>query len=405
MAAAAPQLSQLSPAPGAGSLAGLGDRLLIDILLCLGSSELARLECTAPRFAAKTWAPSNRTSISDSWSLCAEAARLKIASQSACEQRWVPRRDTESWPSLLAELESLLAPRVFTHAMGGYGFNRGATVDGFDSQGRGMDEYPPEMIEEFGEPEDPDYFAAIADVPMRAGRHYVEFKKSGGCMVGVAEEDFQYAMSGPGGLLKGVGDDGLMEAEYDQDSGLAGSHCALFNSSMGFALDEEGWRQHRTIRPIRNGRFFSSWPGEDATLAAIQAAKKEHVIGLLLDLDVGSLELYLDGKRMGLLVPTGIKGPMIWAADIGYDASVTIQSRPAPAAESLSPEQQAAEAAWLTRWPSELAKLDSRPAAQRGSSDNSDDDNEDSSESDSNDSSDSSDDSSDLPETDALHGE
>lgn len=75
-----------------------------------------------------------------------------------------------------------------------------------------------------------------------------------------------------------------------------------------------------------------------------------NVVGLLLDNDAGTLEMYLDGKRMGLLVLTGLTGPMMWAADVMYDGEVVMRSTaPVPEAEDLSEELHAAEAAWLER--------------------------------------------------------
>ena len=55
------------------------------------------------------------------------------------------------------------------------------------------------------------------------------------------------------------------------------------------------------------------WPGQ------VAMATTPGAVGFLLDLDAGTLEAFRDGVRMGLVVPAGLVGPMIWAADVMYD--------------------------------------------------------------------------------------
>ena len=53
-------------------------------------------------------------------------------------------------------------------------------------------------------------------------------------------------------------------------------------------------------------------------------------IGLLLDLDAGSLEVYLGRAWVGTLVKGGLKGPLRWAVDVGYGSAIHIRARSPP---------------------------------------------------------------------------
>ena len=53
-------------------------------------------------------------------------------------------------------------------------------------------------------------------------------------------------------------------------------------------------------------------------------------VGLLLDLGVGSLAVYVDGERQELMVPNGIAPPVCWAVDLFMGTSARLESQPAP---------------------------------------------------------------------------
>ena len=88
-------------------------------------------------------------------------------------------------------------------------------------------------------------------------------------------------------------------------------------------------------------------------------------VGLLLNLSAGSLALYFNGERQGMLIPRGLVGPVKWAVEMatpepsevdGYDyhvsagncSAVNIESKavPDPPADAVL----ATEAAWAGRW-------------------------------------------------------
>ena len=68
-------------------------------------------------------------------------------------------------------------------------------------------------------------------------------------------------------------------------------------------------------------------------------------IGMLLDLDQGSMTLWKNDMRLGVMVAEGLTGPFRWAVDQAYDGdSARIGSAPAPA--SPTAEELASARAW-----------------------------------------------------------
>ena len=65
-------------------------------------------------------------------------------------------------------------------------------------------------------------------------------------------------------------------------------------------------------------------------------------IGLLLDLDQGSMTVWKSDVKLGVMVAEGLSGPLCWAVSLAR----IIKSAPAPA--SPTAEELAAADAWLT---------------------------------------------------------
>ena len=69
---------------------------------------------------------------------------------------------------------------------------------------------------------------------------------------------------------------------------------------------------------------------------------------MLLDLDQGSMSIWKNGERLGVMVAEGLTGPLCWAAGGAEEPhSARIESAPAPA--SPTEEELAAAAAWQRR--------------------------------------------------------
>ena len=78
------------------------------------------------------------------------------------------------------------------------------------------------------------------------------------------------------------------------------------------------------------------------------ASEQGDRIGMLLDLDQGSMTLYKNDVLMGVMVAEGLSGEYCWAVSLGYSgSSARIESAPAPA--SPTEEELAAAKAWDAR--------------------------------------------------------
>ena len=64
-----------------------------------------------------------------------------------------------------------------------------------------------------------------------------------------------------------------------------------------------------------------------------QAAKQgDRIIGMLLDLDQGSMTVWKDGVHLGVMQAEGLTGPLCWAASMGWEGeSARIDSAALPA--------------------------------------------------------------------------
>ena len=136
---------------------------------------------------------------------------------------------------------------------------------------------------------------------MAEGRHYAEFavvKKLGDTFVGV-----------------------VPAADAGRVAGLAGGWhqepaVHMWNSCGGF-------HHHQ-------GGNYSNWEGQ-------AGYEQGDVVGLLLDLDAGTLTAYKNGSALGAMVPNAkVKelgaGPFCWALDLrGEGDAVRLARRPPPA--------------------------------------------------------------------------
>jgi hypothetical protein len=192
----------------------------------------------------------------------------------------VPRRGRESWLGLMWEAELLRRPLVFSRSH--------KTI----------------WLSEDGSwaTKDPNYASfdwrdAMSKVVMRAGRHYVEFtKEREKCM-----------------ML------GVVRAGWDVEGGghAFGAHGNCFyHTQLGSC----------THSP--SGRVASvgcSWEG-------MQCAEDDgDRIGMLLDLDQGSMTVYKNDERLGVMMPSGLSGEYSWAVELfAPHSSVMIESAQLP---------------------------------------------------------------------------
>jgi hypothetical protein len=146
--------------------------------------------------------------------------------------------------------------------------------------------------------------AVCAEHPMAEGAHYVEMTllvKGRGVRMGVVGQGFD----------------------------AAGGGMASWSA--------EGWMLSTGTGALCHANKFSKWDG----MPQRDEIKPGDVVGLLLDLGQRTLSVYPNGARRGVMVAPGMKntrgaalaplaGPLRWAVDVGYGASVRIERKPPP---------------------------------------------------------------------------
>ena len=146
---------------------------------------------------------------------------------------------------------------------------------------------------------------------MRSGRHFAQFT-----------------------VLQGVPTFGVVRPGWDVEGGAE-------------AEDVDGHCFYETL----DG---SCWPGGNHDWEGKQHASEQgDRVGMLLDLDQGSMTVWKGDEKLGVMVAEGLTGPLCWAVSMSelYDtpagASARIESAPAPA--SPTEEELAAAKAWQRR--------------------------------------------------------
>jgi hypothetical protein len=168
--------------------------------------------------------------------------------------------------------------------------------------------------------------AVCAEHPMVAGAHYVEMAI----------------------LEKGLGVGAMM--------GVVGQGFDAAGGGMAFS-SAEGWLLNTGYGDLNHVGNDSNWEG----MPQRDEIKQGDVVGLLLDLGRRTLSLYLNGARRGVMVAPGMKnwdgeavaplaGPLRWAVDVGYGASVRIEHRPAPGPLPSAEEVAAAVALYKAHY-------------------------------------------------------
>jgi hypothetical protein len=214
------------------------------------------------------------------WSIAEEVARRQIADCTDQERGWVPRRGRESWLGLMWEVESLL---------------RGAAVFGRSHEYVTLSEGGARATR-CGVVDYTSYTAASKAV-MRAGRHYAQFTLMSG-------DDMFFGVIRPS-----------WDVEGGRDAPWVDSHC-FYDTYDGCHLP--------------GGRHWEGTQG---------ATEEGDRIGMLLDLDQGSMTVYKNDVRLGVMA-TGLSGEYCWAVtlfDRGDSARIEhAVALPSPTAAELA---------------------------------------------------------------------
>lgn len=294
---------------GDSNLANVPDEVAISIACKLDSPlDLLRLSLVCQRFRAKTVADpehrrrwgSGKQPPPELWSVTSEAARRWIVACPELERDRVPRW-SEDWLALMAELQTLRLPLKFGRA---HPALRVEIVAVYNNRASQTVQQSWAKIDNSIDVRDHQVssLTAASKVTMRAGIHFALFTVLAG-----------YSKCTSFGLIRpGYDVVGTRERAFDVDG-----HC-FYQAESGRhcpgAHEWEGMEPHWTpySGPV-------SYHAEDPS----------GIIGMLLNLDAGTMTIFKNEKRLGVMA-TGLSGEYCWAATLGEGASVCIQSAPTP---------------------------------------------------------------------------
>ena len=273
---------------------GVTDDTLVNIARFLPVEDLLSLQLTCPRFAAKcipapgVGGEDAAAAAPEMLSIPEEAARLWVAGCSEQERGWVPRLEYESWLGLMREVEVLRLPLAFGRAHGNITLTEGGAV-----ATNGATDYS--------------WCAAASTVGMRSRLHYAQYTVlQGGIYFGVIRA----------GWVEGWGNARFVDG-----------HC-FYNTASGH-------------RARRYPGYYPNWEGA-------QTANRGDRIGMLLDLEQGSMTVWKNDEKLGVMQAEGLRDPFCWAVTLFQQGdSARIQSARAPA--SPTEEQLATAKAWQRR--------------------------------------------------------
>ena len=270
----------------------LGDGITDDTLLHIAgflptARDLLCLKLTNTRFCAKCIAAApvsaagGAAAAPEMLCIAEEAGRRWVAGCSEQERGWAPRwtKRGRSWLCLMQEVELLRVPLVFCRAHASLTLSEGGAVATRDLH--------------YGA-----YRTAASKAVMRSGRHFVQFT-----------------------VLAGNPMFGVIRAGWDVEGGesaySAHGHC-FYDTFIGT-------------------RFPGGRTWEDVRTAIEQGDS----IGMLLDLDQGSMTVWKNDVRLGVMQAEGLVGPLCWAVSLD-DGGDSARSESTPAPDSPTEEELAA---------------------------------------------------------------
>ena len=283
--------------------------IILRITPYLNSHELLNLALTCKRFGGTNNNTKQNSSDTNNeshytWSLMEEAACQIIDNAQEEERNALPRYDGETWLALYNELELLRSPLAFDQLIGG-DEKSFYYVDGDKSCLRSEGNM---------------WKTAISNNIMRSGKHYVTFRKTGrgGLCVGVIrpmrglkETKFRGKAFSP---LHAKNWPALRSQGSSRWGIKTSIHCCLYKSFNGRC----GWSDWSFI-PDNN----STWSGQELLSVG------ECDVGMLLDLDEGTLSVYVDGRRLGIMKSVSMVVSLIWSSFFiqrnTYSISIVLQ--------------------------------------------------------------------------------
>ena len=245
-----------------------------------------------------------------------EVARETVSSSAngdemSCLPRYVFAFGTTSWLSVLHKFENLLS---FDVLLGDY------------IEHRNGDETTVYSTADFL------CTAVSSGYVMRSGRHYSEFKIIAGIpVIGIARpmpgldavrhedddgHDYGFYFIGDPDLYRKF----VSERSDDWGDG-DGVHACEYSCHEG-KMSSTRWDEDYEYEELEGEEDKVEWEGMEGCTVG-------DIVGMLLDLDKGTLIVYKNNRRLGVM-KDGLSGPYHWCAGVGVGSEVTIRRSTPP---------------------------------------------------------------------------
>ncbi|EJK75312.1 hypothetical protein THAOC_02969 [Thalassiosira oceanica] len=284
------------------TLDGLGNDLLLRCATYIGADGLAQLGRTSARFGI--------SQAGQQRSLANEAARQQFLQSATDEERSrLPKYGDESDVGLLRALEQLRKPLCFDKLVG----------NGFRPQ-----EHPASVTctDDLG------WSTAVSGHVMRGGRHCVEFEVKND-----EQTLIHLGVIRPVSLTDGI--DVVADWKGNVNPVRVSSSCKPVISEKLRSQSTTRWGEssvHCCNYSCYGGRcFWADWDVEDQIFEwqGQEASDGSGTIGLLLDLDEGTLSVFKNRRHLGVM-KEGLGGEYCWFVTVGSPCSISISSGRAP---------------------------------------------------------------------------
>ena len=293
-----------------------------DILVCiapyLNAEELVNLALTSKHFGIRTG--------EDQPSLMEEVVRQVIVNeQTEYEQSALPKYENESYLELYHHLLMLRKPLQFDQLLG-----------------KNLQYANGDKTKVFVRPANNSTKTAVSNNIMRAGKHYVEISNDGrpgrhqqaGIMrpiLGWNEKEREARGKAtnhfaPTYLKKAFSIELL--ATRTERWGDGDVNCCMYSYAMGHCH----WSNWQQMGKSEGSSKSERWGGQESIGGLFGGGiEREPVLGLLLDLDEGTMTAYKNGRRLGVM-KTGLTGEFVWVVSMeSRDEIVSIRRAPIPA--------------------------------------------------------------------------
>ena len=270
---------------------------LFKIASYLPADGLLNLALTCRRSGAPT--RSSEGGGDDNLSLVDESARRIVQDIATDEEKnALPGYDEDNWLCKYSYLQSLRVPLAFDQLVG----QQIEYVKGNKSRVADNDSTN-------------DWATAFSNSIMMAGKHYVSFEVYQGTC-------FSAGVMRPGEAMQSAHGDPLLRSFFNHFTQREGSlqynnnvNCCMYNTFDGACLSSV-WESDSVYSE-------ETWNGQERLPGIISCT-----IGMLLDLDEGTLSVYKNGRRLGVM-QRGLTGHYCWVVSL-HTGQVTIKRGTVP---------------------------------------------------------------------------